>query len=203
MFLVSLRSLCSDQGDTLFSLLKPLYSSSGASLESVISATEKKNGQGVCFVFDGLDEYHPQVKDKRVVFRLLHKSYLPLAMVIVSSRPGALARLRQEVVTQHIEVFGFTKEQIYEYINKFPFGSHSDSSFGPAKLKEYLKSHPNVLDMCYLPIHAAIICFVYQTKKGYLPHTDSDLHRVHQIYDITPSQAKRHRSTTLFFTGTT
>ncbi len=52
VFLVSLRSLCSDQGDTLFSLLKPLYSSSGASLESVISATEKKNGQGVCFVFD-------------------------------------------------------------------------------------------------------------------------------------------------------
>ncbi len=176
VFLVSLRSLCSDQGDTLFSLLKPLYSSSGASLESVISAIEKKNGQGVCFVFDGLDEYHPQVKDKTVVFRLLHKSYLPLAMVIVSSRPGALARLRQEVVTQHIEVFGFSKEQIYEYIDKFPFGTRLDSSFGPAKLKEYLKSHPNVLDMCYLPIHAAIICFVYQTKRGHLPHTQTQIY---------------------------
>ncbi len=176
VFLVPLRSLCSDQGDTLFSLLQPLYFNSGASLESVISAIEKKNGQGVCFVFDGLDEYHPQVKDKTVVFRLLHKSYLPLAMVIVSSRPGALARLRQEVVTQHIEVFGFTKEQIYEYIDKFPFGTRSDSSFGPAKLKEYLKSHPNVLDMCYLPIHAAIICFVYQTKRGHLPHTQTQIY---------------------------
>ncbi len=176
VFLVSLRSLCSDQGDTLFSLLQPLYSSSGASLESVISAIEKKNGEGVCFVFDGLDEYHPQGKDKTVVFRLLHKSYLPLAMVIVSSRPGALARLRQKVVTQHIEVFGFTKEQIYEYIDKFPFGTRSDSSFGPTKLKEYLKSHPNVLDMCYLPIHAAIICFVYQTKRGHLPHTQTQIY---------------------------
>ncbi len=176
VFLVSLRSLCSDQGDTLFSLLQPLYSNSGASLENVVSAIEKKNGQGVCFVFDGLDEYHPQVKDKTVVFRLLHKSYLPLAMVIVSSRPGALARLRQEVVTQHIEVFGFTEEQIYEYIDKFPFGTCSDSSFGPAKLKEYLKSHPNVLDMCYLPIHAAIICFVYQTKRGHLPHTQTQIY---------------------------
>ena len=188
VFLVSLRMLFkyATQEDSLLSILKHFYNTN-ADLKAVISDIERRNGEGTCFVFDGLDEYHPQAEGMSVVLKILHKLYLPLAMVIVSSRPGAMARLRQEAVTQHIEVFGFTQDQISEYIDKFPFDPSSVSSFGPAELKEYLKLHPNVFHMCYLPIHAAIICFVYKTKRGHLPHTQT------QIYEeFTRSMILRH-----------
>ncbi len=48
---------------------------------------------------------------------------------------------------------------------------------GPAHLKEYLELHPNVFHMCYLPIHAAIICFVYMTERGQLPNTQTKIYK--------------------------
>jgi len=72
-------------------------------------------------------------------------------------------------------VFGFKKEQISEYIDIFPFEEEeenctSDTSITKAsQLKEYLHSHPNIHDMCYLPIHAAMICFLHQFSKNVSP----------------------------------
>ena len=73
-------------------------------------------------------------------------------------------------MTKQIEVFGFSKQQIFEYIDNFPFGTAVSSSSAsanivPAKLKDYLVSNPNVFDMCYLPVHAAMICFLYKCDK--------------------------------------
>ncbi len=160
VFLVSLRMLGDDilQEATLTSILKHFYNSD-EDLRAVLSEIEKSSGEGVCFVFDGLDEYNSKEENKSVVFKLLHKQYLPLSVIIVSSRPGATRRLNQHVITQQIEVSGFTQHQILQYIYNFPFDFSSDSPHGPAHLKEYLELHPNVFHMCYLPIHAAIICF--------------------------------------------
>ena len=86
-------------------------------------------------MFDGLDEYHPHRVDESVVFRILYRHYLSQAMIIVSSRPEAKARLRMAVVNQHIEVLGFTESQIEEYIDNFPFDRVFNSPFRPFKLK--------------------------------------------------------------------
>ena len=51
-------------------------------------------------------------------------------------------------------------------MDNFPFdeeGGASDSAITRAsQLNDYLLSHPNIHDMCYLPIHAAMICFLLQ-----------------------------------------
>ena len=106
-------------------------------------------GEGLCFVIDGLDEYQPQDKKKSPIYQLLNKAILPKAMVIISSRPPATKDLKWEKLTKRIEVFGFNREQnreqVLEYIDCFPFGSHcsdpdksNTSSTYPVKLKEYL-----------------------------------------------------------------
>ncbi len=178
VFLVSLRMLGDDilQEATLTSILKHFYNSD-EDLRAVISEIEKSSGEGVCFVFDELDEYNPKEENKSVIFKLLHKQYLPRSMIIVSSRPGATRRLKKQVITQHIEVSGFTQHQILQYIDNFPFNFSSDSPHGPAHLKEYLELHPNVFHMCHLPIHAAIICFVYMTERGQLPNTQTKIYK--------------------------
>jgi len=149
----------------------------------------------MCFIIDGLDEYHPQIRGNSLIYQLLDKTFLPLAMVIVTSRPVAIASLQKEVIALSIEVLGFRKEQIFEYIDSFPFASSSrDSHIAttyPTQLKEYLHSHPNVFSMCYLPVHAAIICFLFKYQKGKIPSTQTKIYQ-----EFVRSTILRHLSRT-------
>ncbi len=172
------------------SILKPFYHSE-EELKKVCEEIEAANGEGVCFIIDGLDEFHLQDRDNSLIYQLLDKTFLPLAMVIVMSRPVAIENLREEVITHKVEVLGFSKEQILDYIDSFPFGSSScDSSVAttcPAMLKEYLYSHPNVFNMCYLPVHVAMICFLFKYQKGGIPNTQTNIYK-----EFTRSTILRH-----------
>ncbi len=191
VFLVTLRIVNRNTTqETLSSILKLFYRSEGE-LKKVCEEINAANGEGACFIIDGLDEYHPQDRDNSLIYQLLNKTFLPLSMVIVMSRPVAIETLRKEVVTREVEVLGFSKEQILDYIDSFPFGSSScDSSVAttyPAKLKEYLYSHPNVFNMCYLPVHVAMICFLFKHKKGSIPNTQTKIYQ-----EFTRSTILRH-----------
>ncbi len=190
VFLVTLRIVNRNATqETLSSILKSFYRSE--ELKKVCDEIEAANGEGVCIIIDGLDEYHPQDRDNSLIYQLLDKTFLPLAMVIVMSRPVAIETLREEVVTHELEVLGFNKEQILDYIDSFPFGSSScDSSVAttcPAMLKEYLYKHPNVFNMCYLPVHVAMICFLFKYQKGNIPNTQTKIYQ-----EFTRSTILRH-----------
>ncbi len=140
----------------------------------------------MCFIIDGLDEYHPQDRDNSVIFQLLDKTFLPLAMIVVTSRPIAIAYLKEEFITDKIKVIGFSKEQILKYIHSFPF----DTTYH-TKLKEYLHSHPNVFNMCYLPVHAAMICYLFKFQKGNIPNTQTKIYEKFICFTIL-RLLKRH-----------
>ena len=111
------------------------------------------------------------------LFMQLYKRFIPDAMVIVASRPVATAGLRRDcVITKHIEVIGFSKDQIYEYIEKFPFVHSAKSEMSAKdKLKTYLEEHQNIQHMCYLPVHAAMVCFLHQYSEC-VPHTETKIY---------------------------
>ena len=162
VFSVPLRMLHSGRQDTsLHGILHDFYSE--GELEGVVREIESKDGRGTCFILDGLDEYLPSNKEESVVHKLLDRKCLPQSMILVFSRPST--KLSEEFISKRVEVFGFDKKDVFEYIDNFPFDEvvEQDSSRSRAdELKEYLLSHPNIHDMCYLPIHAAMICFLFQ-----------------------------------------
>ena len=177
VFLVPLRILDHEKvGHTLSDLLKSIFWDKSV-LESVCSKVTELNGKGVCFILDGLDEYKQRDSKSSVVYALLYKRFIPNAMVIAASRPVATAGLRRNcVITKHIEVIGFSKDQIYEYIERFPFVHSAKSEMSAKdKLKTYLKRHQNVQHMCYLPVHAAMVCFLHQYSE-YVPHTETKIY---------------------------
>ena len=98
-------------------------------------------------------------------------------MVIVTSRPVATTDIRREcTITKYIEVIGFSKEQIHEYIDKFPFSHPGSSEISRSEnLKTFLEVHRNVLYMCYLPVLAAMICFLHQYSKA-IPYTETKIY---------------------------
>ena len=164
--LLTLRLLNDGQDETLEMVLQTLYSDEDANA----ILPDIRDGEGVCFLLDGLDEYQPQNKEKSVILKLLERKCLPKSMIIVFTRPSATEQLSKDLISKTIEVFGFKKEQISEYIDKFPFddksGSNDSSITRASQLKDYLLFHPNIHDMCYLPIHAAMICFLFQFSEN-------------------------------------
>ena len=177
VFDVPLRSFANRKLEHLSDILEIFYRSK-EECEKVLHHVQSSHGEGICFLFDGLDEYQPQDESNSVIYKLFHKEYLPEAMVIVAARPVATATLAYETtVTKRIELHGFTKEQVFEYIDKFPFSfdvSHNGSS--SSNLKAYLDSHLTVLHLCYLPVHVAMICFLYEHEKRDIPYTETEIY---------------------------
>ena len=180
VFLVPLRVLNSKKTNHNLSCMLELFYQDKSELEQVLSDVNRLDGEGVCFIIDGLDEYQREDEEKSVIYQLLRKEYLPDAMIIVASRPVATAKYRTDLVTKHVEVLGFAKNQIFEYIDKFPFENPRCSDVSstnnlPSRLKAYLELHYNVLHMCYLPVHAAMICFLSQYGET-IPHTETKIY---------------------------
>ena len=185
--LITLRDLNNIKVNTLDDVLTYFCQND----EGVAKDVVRDNGEGLCLVIDGLDEYQPQDRNCSPIYQVLYKTILPNAMVIVSSRPAATKGLKWEKLNKRIEVFGFHREQIYEYIDYFPFGSTSSDSdvskMYPAKLKEYLHSNPIILNMCYLPVHVAMICFLFKSKSERIPITRTKMYE-----EFTCSTILRH-----------
>ena len=176
LFLIHLRVFCSDPNIELCDLIHCYFSY----LDPIcLKYIKKCDGLGLCFVLDGLDEYIPQRKDA-YIYKLIRKQVLSRSVVIVASRPAAAAAFRS-IATRQIEVLGFLKDQIYDYIQKYKFSKSYEG------LCVYLNNHPNVLHMCYLPIHTCMVCFLYDRALGSdLPQTET------QVYvDFTKSTILR------------
>ena len=176
VFLITLRLLnFSEKDQSLLEVLEVFYG--GEVLrKSVEHDLQECGGEGACFIIDGLDEYQHKNKKESVIYQLIDKKCLPFSMVIVASRPVATNKLRGSC-SMRVEVIGFSKSQINEYVETYPFNvSDKVVSDMVSKLKLYLSRHPNVLHMCYLPVHAAMICFLFSQLEGNIPHTETQIY---------------------------
>ena len=172
VFLVHLRGFFNNSDVMLRDIVQQYYMQEAAHMvDAVIKCSVDHNGEGLCFILDGLDEYSPKSKGKTFIFKLIKRQLLPKSIVIVASRPAATAKLRN-IATRQVEVIGFLKQQINEYIEKYQF-SGVDKRID---LHKYLDHHPNVHHMCYLPIHAAMVCYLFDKMGSKLPRTETKMY---------------------------
>ncbi len=186
VFLVTLRLVNESGKDkSLLDLLQIFYGKAlGKNIEQKL---DECRGKGACFILDGLDEYPIEKKKNLVIDDLLNtRTLLPDSMLIVASRPVATNELKQRCKTR-IEVIGFHKDQIYSYVRSYPF----PSSDMVVKMEEYLEQHPNVLHMCYLPVHAAMICFLFSKLEANIPQTETQIYEQFTIATILRHEANR------------
>ena len=172
LFLIYLRGFHSNPGTNLKSLMK-CYFNDEEDTDVICKYICERRGLGVCFILDGLDEYQPEMDEDapNFIFQLIRGDVLPRAVVIVASRPAAVAMFTK-VARRHVEVLGFFKQQVEEYIYSYEF----DSDLKHLTLKKYLEHHPNVHHMCYLPIQTAMICFLFDVCEDKLPNTETGIY---------------------------
>ena len=189
VFLISLR-----KDHSKSDLLKMFYHTRSEEIE-------ESQGDKTCFILDGYDEFSPNDEDSSILYQLINKTYLPLAMIIITSRPIATVELRPKVTTR-IETLGFTKEHFDSYINSYPFDATNDPQTAEStksKLKKHLKACTNVLNMCYLPINPSIICFLFNQglDDSQLPKTETQIYEKFVIAIILRKLRLHNRSVQL------
>ena len=132
------------------------------------------HGQSVLFVFDGWDEFPPDLQENSLVSTIIQKSEklsLHKSTIFITSRPVSSGNILK-FVNQQVEILGFTRLQIHEYIKK----ALNDNSTEIQKLVQHLEDYPVIEGYCYIPLHAAILVHVYISTKGVLPTT------LHQLF---------------------
>ena len=147
--------------------------SNAKSLEDLIYHPLKDVHQAVChelvlahdfhalIILEGFDELPDRCRT--YFMDLIAGKLLPLATVLVTSRPWATERIRlnhDDRIYQHIEILGFKDHQITEYIEStLPQDKASD-------LKAYLESHPQIRAGMYIPLNSAIVVTVYEESQA-------------------------------------
>ena len=174
--LVQLRDIDAREASNLEQLLDP-----DEQFRNELDYIKKTCGNGVMIIFDGYDELSQKQKQRTSVFqRLLVGKLLPGATLLVTSRPIATRELPMEFREQlheHIEVVGFSDNDIYKYIECKFCGN-------PDMLKDfqsYISSHIFIYKAMYIPLHCALVTDLYQTywrkgKKEFAPKSFTQLY---------------------------
>ena len=119
-------------------------------------------GKGVLIVCDGFDELsRGQRQEGSVYIDLLKGRLLAEATIIVTSRPSVgaeLWQLCQHNIDRHLEVLGFTKEDIKRFAESVFSGDIL------AGFLSYITSNPPIHGMMYIPLNAVIVALIYQDR---------------------------------------
>ena len=207
---VPLRRLNIERDNSLFTILRvscPNQSVSMDDIEYLVSDINQKQGEGVVFAFDGLDEYVPRFYEKKVpntskkgyevimvddVFETLKGQRLIKASIIVTSRPAACKEFRQHA-RKRLEVVGFLKPQIIQFVHHY----FDDDKHRAQQLTTHLEQHPNLMNMAYLPLHCAMLAFLFE-EDTFLPETETEFYKYFTLSTLLRSIRKREgRITTI------
>ena len=122
---------------------------------------KKSHGKNVAFVFDGFDEYPVALQQNSFITNLIKCKndgrLFVNSTVVVTSRPTATLFLHR-IVDRRIEILGFPKEERDKYISL----SLRDSLDKFQEIDKYLKQHPIINNLCYIPLHLAILIYLFQ-----------------------------------------
>lgn len=139
----------------------------------------ESNGKKAAFILDGWDELSSSQREKQsLLYRLIIGELLPQATVIITSRPYTSRSLQlPQIVPRHIELCGFTQDQIKSCIRN----EYSDSPDSAEKLIQLLESRTDIFKLCYIPNNLSIVIHIFRTSDNNLPDTLTALYQ-HYIH---------------------
>ena len=146
-----------------YNIFKRKKTSQELAVEHVHEATAQE--------FEQMEIIELEFDKLETIFQILKGKYLTKSTIFVTSRPAACNDVR-EYAKKRIEVLGFLKPQILEYVNTY-FGTDEHKA---QELVAHLEHHPNLMNMAYLPLHCAMLTFLYEDDIP-LPDTETEFYK--------------------------
>ena len=135
--------------------------------KSVVEKICKTGGKGVLLLLEGYDELPSSLRSQSLFDSIIKGDQFYEGTIVVTSRPWASESFllphyeTKRQVSQHVEILGFTKENIQEYIISLV----SEEPSLMCDIKVYLELHPHIHSMMYIPLNCAIVLEVYKCNK--------------------------------------
>ena len=173
-----LRDALVSNASDLQSLLR-YYGGDDSRLDHIALAQPlvESKGRGFLLVFDGADE----VKDLPPILQhLLHRTSLPDAHIIISSRPGACPSL-QDHSASFYEVQGFDHAAITSYVKGF-FGATPSAA---DSMLSQLETRPDLMGGAYIPMNTYILCSIFDPKSASFPATMTACYQAFAAHTIS------------------
>ena len=145
-------------------------------------------------VLDGYDELSSHVQTSSIFADIIKGETLPKMTVLVSSRASAnqnLCKLCNPQRCQYIEVLGFGKEEIVQYIDVAL--KHNKELRN--QLMSYIEHHPHIHGLMYCPLNCAIIVQIFRDQmkmRNQPPQTHTEVYQV-----LIKTVLKRHEKNTV------
>ena len=152
--------------------------------QQVVRHIQQTSGEHVLLVVDGYDELSYKDRTQDSFFLDIVKGMkFAKCSVLVTSRPYASDNLQcLESINRHVEVLGFTEEQIEHCIlHNIPDKTKA------VELVQMLKERQDIVSLCYIPLNCAIVLYVYKMEQCTLPNSLTELYEVFILNSI-----KRH-----------
>ena len=130
------------------------------------------------------------------VFELLYAKILTKSTTFVTSRPAACNNFRRYAQKQ-IEVLGFLKPQIIEYVKDY----FSTDKLKAQQLVAHLEHHPNLMNMAYLPLHCAMLAFLFEDDIFPLPETETEFYQYFTLSTLLRSLCRQQGAITTTITS--
>ena len=146
---------------------------------SVAKEIQHHDGKSVFLLFEGYDELPRDLQTQPSTFLdILHKDSLPHTTILITSRQSATKFLHwhfRRQISQHIEILGFTNDNIISYVHDVLEDEQVCRDFF-----QYLKCYPYIHGMMYVPLNAVIVTEVYkssqQNPEQFIPTTMTELY---------------------------
>ena len=143
-------------------------------ISDVLRYVAESYGANVAFLFDGFDECPIELQKNSFITNLItgkrDGGMFRNSTIVVTSRPTATLFLHH-LVDRRIEILGFPKEEREKYIS-FSLRNSLDKQ---KELEEYLKQHPIIDSLCYVPLHLAILMYLFWQDS--LPDTLTEMNK--------------------------
>ncbi|KAJ7375826.1 hypothetical protein OS493_038576 [Desmophyllum pertusum] len=162
------------------------------------------NPEKVLLVFDGLEEFkdHSSLKaeyeraqagsaTEEMPFSALYanllkgnQNLLPGATVLTTCRPNELQSVKMEWFCRIVEIIGFTKKTVENYITKYCEHNSIDTpNNAPNRMWRHVSTNVNLLSLCYIPVICCIICGHLKWLINNCPQNISLPTRLTQVYE--------------------
>ena len=161
--------------------------------EAVMEWIKSNKGDGVMMVLDGYDELSADLQTSSIFADIIRGEVLPKMTVLVSSRPSANQNLHQlcaDQKCQYIEVIGFGKEEIQEYVD----GALAHNKELRDELMYHLEHHPHIHGLMYCPLNCAIIVQIFRDQMKMRSQPPQTLTEVYQVLIKTVLKRHEHKS---------
>ena len=137
-----------------------------------------RNGKSVLILLEGYDELPPELQERSIFSALVEGKELPNATILVTSRTSSSDTVYEKCKTtkfQHVEVVGFTGEQIESYIKSTVTDEKVLEAF-----RHYLKKYPHIHGLMYIPLNCGIVLdvFISSSNDEEPPTTQTELYTV-------------------------